>query len=83
LARLDLGHDPSKRILVASYSDMLSIKHSLDCRLIINSSWYQEIFPDTILSTKHNQKSKFLTTSTVLDLPLLLAAPLLVKVGII
>ncbi len=57
-----LGHDPSKRIMSASYSQILSIKHSLDCRFIITSDWYQSIFPKTILSKKHNQKSKFLTT---------------------
>ncbi|MFK8040358.1 MAG: hypothetical protein AB8B67_03380 [Rickettsiaceae bacterium] len=57
-----LGHNPSKRIIVASYSQILSIKHSLDCRLILSSKWYQNIFPKTILSKSHNQKSKFLTT---------------------
>lgn len=57
-----LGHDPSIRIMAASYSQILSIKHSLDCRFIMSSEWYMRIFPKTILSKKHNQKSKFLTT---------------------
>ncbi len=57
-----LGNNPTKRIMVASYSHMLGIKHSLDCRLIIQSDWYKELFPQTILSKKHNQKSKFLTS---------------------
>jgi predicted phage terminase large subunit-like protein len=57
-----LGHDPSKRVIVASYSNILSIKHSLDCKLVIESDWYQNIFPNTIISSRHNQKSKFLTT---------------------
>lgn len=57
-----LGLDPTKRIMSASYSQVLSIKHSLDCRFILNSNWYQQIFPKTILSKKHNQKSKFLTS---------------------
>ncbi len=57
-----LGCDPSKRIMAASYSHTLSLKHSLDCRLVISSPWYKHLFPSTILSTKHNQKSKFLTT---------------------
>lgn len=57
-----LGHNPDKRILVASYSSTLSVKHSLDCRLILKSSWYRTIFPNTILSNSHNQKTKFLTT---------------------
>ncbi|MGX6960722.1 MAG: hypothetical protein ACIPMY_05910 [Rickettsia endosymbiont of Pentastiridius leporinus] len=58
-----LGIDPTKRIMVASYSQILSIKHSLDCRFILNSDWYKELFPNTILSKTHNQKSKFLTTA--------------------
>ncbi len=56
-----LGHDPSNRIMVASYSQILSIKHSLDCRKVINSSWYKENYPDTILAKDHNLKSKFIT----------------------
>ncbi|MFQ3887044.1 MAG: hypothetical protein AB8U88_00445 [Rickettsia conorii subsp. raoultii] len=58
-----LGVNPTKRIMVASYSQILSIKHSLDCRFILNSDWYKELFPSTILSKTHNQKSKFLTTA--------------------
>jgi len=56
-----LGIDPTKRIMAASYSQLLSTKHSLDCRFILESEWYKKLFPATILSTKHNQKSKFLT----------------------
>ena len=56
-----LGHDPSKRIMAASYSQVLSIKHSMDCRLVMSSDWYKQIFPQATLSKKHNQKSKFLT----------------------
>jgi predicted phage terminase large subunit-like protein len=57
-----LGHNPATRIMVASYAQMLSIKHSLDSKLIMNAPWYKKIFPRTILSRKHNQTSKFLTT---------------------
>jgi predicted phage terminase large subunit-like protein len=55
-----LGIAPSKRIIVASYSQNLSTKHSLDCRAIIQSLWYQELFPKTIIS--QCQKNKFTTT---------------------
>jgi predicted phage terminase large subunit-like protein len=57
-----LAQNPASRIMAASYSSSLSLKHSMDCRLIVGSDWYQELFPDTKLSKKHNQKSKFLTT---------------------
>lgn len=57
-----LGQDPRVRIMVASYSQILSIKHSMDCRFVVASDWYKKIFPKTNLSKKHNQKSKFMTT---------------------
>lgn len=57
-----LGHDPTCRIMAASYSSILSIKHSLDCRFVLSSNWYQKLFPHTILNTKQNEKSKFLTS---------------------
>ncbi|MCP5369968.1 MAG: phage terminase large subunit [Rickettsiaceae bacterium] len=58
-----MGHNPSKRIMVACYSSVLSIKHSIDCRLILSNNWYKELFPKCRLSKQHNQKSKFLTTN--------------------
>jgi len=57
-----LGQDPSIRIMSSSYSQSLSNKHSQDCRLIMNSTWYQELFPWTQISKGENQKSKFVTT---------------------
>lgn len=57
-----IGQNPSIRIMSASYSSVLSVKHSLDTRLVMSSNWYKRLFPRTILSKKHNQKSKFLTT---------------------
>ena len=57
-----LGHYPQSRIIAASYAASLSIKHSLDCRQIIESSWYKHIFPHTILARDQNEKHKFMTT---------------------
>jgi predicted phage terminase large subunit-like protein len=57
-----LAHNPAIRIIVASYCQTLSVKHSLDCRFVINSPWYRSLFKQTKLSRLHNQKSKFLTT---------------------
>ena len=45
-----LGNNPEKRIITASYSEKLTIKHSTDCRLIIESDWFKNIFNDGILS---------------------------------
>ena len=57
-----LAQDPTYRIIVSCYSQILSIKHSLDCRLIMESGWYKSLFINTVLSNQHNQKSKFITT---------------------
>lgn len=58
-----LANDPNKRILVSSYNSALSIKHSLDCRFILQSDWYKSLFPKSALNIQHNRKDKFLTTS--------------------
>lgn len=57
-----MGKFPNKRIIVASYSEKLSLKHSTDCRLIMESKFFKRIFPDCVLSNTQNQKYKFATT---------------------
>lgn len=57
-----LGIDPTIQLIVASYSNALSIKHSIDTRNIISSHWYKKLFPNTILSHEQNTKIKFKTT---------------------
>ncbi|QXK91945.1 phage terminase large subunit [Neoehrlichia mikurensis] len=57
-----LGLNPSSKIIVASYSQILSEKLSLDTRYILQSKWYQQLFPNVILSKDQNTKSKFQTT---------------------
>jgi predicted phage terminase large subunit-like protein len=58
-----LGKNPSERIIAASYSDRLSLKHSVDCRLVIQSDWYRRLFPGVILTGDQNEKTKFVTTA--------------------
>lgn len=57
-----LGKDPTKRIIVASYSRALAVKHSLDSRDIIQSDWYKEMFPNMVIAKGKNTQSKFSTT---------------------
>ncbi len=57
-----MGHDPTAKFVVSSYADKLSVKHSVDCRLIIQSEWYRRAFPQTILVKDQNEKHKFVTT---------------------
>lgn len=56
-----LGHDPRRRIMAASYASGLSVKHSLDCRLVVQSSWYRRLFTETQLVRDQNEKHKFMT----------------------
>lgn len=57
-----LGHDPTVRILAASYSERLALKHAQDCRLVLQSGWYRRIFPGTRIAEGENEKHKFVTT---------------------
>ncbi len=58
-----LGHDARARLMVASYAQSLSTKHSTDCRHVMQSSWYKRVFPATQLSADQNEKDKFVTTA--------------------
>jgi predicted phage terminase large subunit-like protein len=40
-----LGHNPSERVVVISYSDLLARQHSNDFRRLVNDSIYQATFP--------------------------------------
>ena len=42
-----LGHDPTRRLICASYSGELAHKLSNDFRAVLASSWYQALFPNT------------------------------------
>ncbi|MFW0777004.1 MAG: phage terminase large subunit [Rickettsiales bacterium] len=57
-----LGKDPRSRIIAASYASSLSVKHSIDSRLVVTSEWYKKIFPDVKISRDQNEKYKFITT---------------------
>lgn len=57
-----LGRKPSLRVMAASYSAELAIKHSLDCRQVMTSPWYREVFADTYIAKDQNEKHRFTTT---------------------
>lgn len=58
-----LGRNPSEQLLAASYAEMLALKHSVDCRLVMQSDWYRRVFPSVILTGDQNEKRKFVTTA--------------------
>ena len=57
-----LGHQPSQRLMVACYAQSLSLKHSTDCRIVMQAPWYRHLFPATRLAADQNEKEKFATT---------------------
>jgi predicted phage terminase large subunit-like protein len=58
-----IGKNPSDRIVAASYAELLALKHSVDCRLVMQSEWYKQIFPAVRLTGDQNEKRKFVTTA--------------------
>ena len=58
-----MGHAPAKRIMTASYSRELSIRHALDFRLVTASPWYRRLFPGFAAAADQNEKHKLQTTS--------------------
>jgi predicted phage terminase large subunit-like protein len=57
-----LGHDPAKRIIGVSYSQDLATKLSNDCRELMSSPRYRQVFPQTKLSRLKNTETEFATT---------------------
>jgi hypothetical protein len=47
-----LGHDPSLAIVNVAYGQDLSDKFARDCRAIMTSEWYQELFPARLASPR-------------------------------
>jgi predicted phage terminase large subunit-like protein len=56
-----LGHDPSAQILCVSYAQDLADKLARDCRGIMMSRWYRQIFP-TRLAPHRQAVQEFITT---------------------
>ncbi len=57
-----LGHDPSRQIICASYSQSLANKHARDTRIIIESAWYKACFPNSRIHKSKNSEAEFVTT---------------------
>ncbi len=58
-----LGHDPSLRIIAASYAARLARNHTLDCRAVLEAPWYRRVFPKTRLHPDKNPELEVMTTA--------------------
>jgi predicted phage terminase large subunit-like protein len=57
-----LGHKPTAQIICASYGQDLASKHALDCRTLLTSGMYQDLFPGARLSIQRQAVQEFVTT---------------------
>ena len=58
-----LGHDPRRRIICVSYSDGLARKHANDCRAVMRSGFYRQVFPGTRISPAKDTETEVMTTA--------------------
>jgi len=58
-----LGHDPSRRIVCASYSADLAKKHSNDFRAVLESPWYRSLFPGARIGPFKNSETEIELTA--------------------
>ena len=57
-----LGHDPTRQIICASYSNDLAGKFSNDFRAVLGSGWYRAAFPATRISRTKDSESEVALT---------------------
>jgi predicted phage terminase large subunit-like protein len=58
-----LGRDPTRKIVCVSYANELSVKHSNDCRAVMQSDWYQALFPQNRIRRLKNTEHEVHTVS--------------------
>jgi predicted phage terminase large subunit-like protein len=58
-----LGHDPTRRIIGVSYSEILARKHANDCRALMRSDKYRGLFPSTRISSAKDTELEVMTTA--------------------
>ncbi|WBL80353.1 phage terminase large subunit [Bradyrhizobium xenonodulans] len=50
-----LGQDPTHKFICVSYSQVLANEHSANCRRIMESSWYRNLFPTRLAKSTEDQ----------------------------
>jgi len=57
-----LGRNAGCRVIGVSYAHRLTEKIAYQTRLLMETQWYRDIFPDTVLDQSQQQKTNFTTT---------------------
>jgi predicted phage terminase large subunit-like protein len=71
-----LGRDPRTRIICASHSAELAFKHSRDCRAVMETGWYKQLFHQTRLDRSKIAQEEITTTQGGFRLATSIAGPL-------
>lgn len=58
-----MGRKPTLKVMVASYSQELSRQHAVQCRILLESPWYQRLFPETRIADGGNRALEVVTTA--------------------
>jgi predicted phage terminase large subunit-like protein len=58
-----LGRDPTRKIITASYSADLAIKHANDSRALMRTDMYRALFPGTVIGNGKDTETEFHTTA--------------------
>lgn len=58
-----LGHNPKEKLISASYSADLSEKFARDSKRVMESGWYKELFPKSVISRERSSATDFVTVS--------------------
>ena len=57
-----VGHQPTRRIICASYSADLALKLARDCRNVMDAEWYKSTFTKTRLNRRRTDVMDYSTT---------------------
>ena len=57
-----LGHNPAAQIICASYAQDLADKLAGDCRGLMTTDWYRDLFQGTRLEARRQAVADFMTT---------------------
>ena len=58
-----LGRNPSAKVMVGTYGETLSAEHADTRRRIMESEWYQQLFPRTQLAKRGNRSGTLATSA--------------------
>jgi hypothetical protein len=57
-----LGHDPIRKLICVSYASELAVAHANSFRAIVNTRWYQALFPGMRVDPRKDTETEVRTT---------------------